>query len=50
MSRRRKKKLILNLPNTVEVATPNIHADQIEWFCRNVKNRDCVDHLASSAQ
>jgi 2-isopropylmalate synthase len=36
------KKLILNLPNTVEVATPNIHADQIEWFCRNVKNRDSV--------
>lgn len=37
-----KKKLILNLPNTVEVATPNVHADQIEWFCRNVKNRDSV--------
>src|SRR6476659_1728265 len=36
------KKLILNLPNTVEVATPNVHADQIEWFCRNVKNRDSV--------
>src|SRR6202008_3516663 len=35
-----KKKLILNLPNTVEVATPNVHADQIEWFCRHVKNRD----------
>jgi 2-isopropylmalate synthase len=38
-----KKKLILNLPNTVEVATPNIHADQIEWFSRNVKSRDCVE-------
>jgi len=37
------KRLILNLPNTVEVATPNIHADQIEWFSRNVKNRDCVE-------
>ncbi len=36
------KKLILNLPATVEMSTPNIHADQIEWFCRNIKNRDCV--------
>ena len=32
--------LILNLPATVEAATPNIYADQIEWFCRNVPNRD----------
>lgn len=31
--------IILNLPATVEVATPNIHADQIEWFCRNLKQR-----------
>jgi 2-isopropylmalate synthase len=31
--------LILNLPATVEVATPNVHADQIEWFCRNMKDR-----------
>ena len=36
------KKLILNLPATVEMSTPNVHADQIEWFCRNVKKRDCV--------
>ncbi len=36
------KRLILNLPATVEMSTPNIHADQIEWFCRNVKNRDSV--------
>lgn len=36
------KKLILNLPATVEMSTPNIHADQIEWFCRNIKKRDCV--------
>ena len=36
------KPIILNLPSTVEMATPNIHADQIEWFCRNVKNRDCI--------
>ena len=34
--------LILNLPATVEAATPNIYADQIEWFCRNVPNRDSV--------
>ncbi|MDC7240841.1 MAG: 2-isopropylmalate synthase, partial [Spirochaetales bacterium] len=37
------KKLILNLPATVEMHTPNIHADQIEWFSKNIKNRDCVD-------
>ncbi len=36
------KPLILNLPATVEAATPNIYADQIEWFCRNVPNRDSV--------
>jgi len=36
------KKLILNLPATVEWATPNVHADQIEWFCRNVRDRDSV--------
>lgn len=35
-------KIILNLPATVEVATPNIHADQIEWFCRNLKERSKV--------
>lgn len=36
------KKAILNLPSTVEMATPNIYADQIEWFCKNVKNRDSI--------
>lgn len=36
------KKFIINLPATVEVATPNVYADQIEWFCRNVKKRDSV--------
>jgi 2-isopropylmalate synthase len=36
------KPLILNLPATVEMSTPNIHADQIEWFCRKIKNRDSV--------
>ena len=33
-------KIILNLPTTVESSTPNIHADQIEWFCRHLQNRD----------
>ncbi|HQX85136.1 MAG TPA: 2-isopropylmalate synthase, partial [Aestuariivirga sp.] len=36
------KPLILNLPATVEMSTPNIHADQIEWFCRQIKNRSSV--------
>ncbi len=35
-------KVILNLPATVEMATPNVHADQIEWFCRHLKRRDSV--------
>ena len=38
----REKPLILNLPATVEAATPNIYADQIEYFCRNIPSRDCV--------
>ena len=33
---------ILNLPATVEMSTPNIHADQIEWFSQHVKNRDSI--------
>ncbi|MFZ1075210.1 MAG: 2-isopropylmalate synthase, partial [Minisyncoccia bacterium] len=32
-------KMIINLPETVEVAMPNVYADQIEWFCRNMKHR-----------
>ncbi len=32
--------VIINLPATVEMATPNIYADQIEWFMTNMKNRD----------
>ena len=36
------KKLILNLPDTVQYATPNVHADQIEYICRHIKNRDSV--------
>ncbi len=35
-------KLILNLPATVEMSTPNLHADQIEWFCRHIRNRESV--------
>ncbi len=34
--------IIFNLPATVECATPNIYADQIEWFARNIPNRDSV--------
>jgi 2-isopropylmalate synthase len=34
--------LILNLPATVELFTPNMHADQIEWFCRNISGRETV--------
>jgi 2-isopropylmalate synthase len=37
-----KDKIILNLPATVEMATPNVYADQIEWFGRNIPNRDRV--------
>ena len=33
------RKIILNLPSTVECATPNVYADQIEWMCRNLKYR-----------
>jgi len=36
------KKVILNLPATVEMATPNVYADQIEWFGRTIKNRDSI--------
>src|SRR5205823_8076180 len=36
------KKMIVNLPGTVEMATANIYADQIEWFARHVKNRDSL--------
>jgi 2-isopropylmalate synthase len=33
-------KVIINLPATVEMATPNIYADQLEWFCRHLAQRD----------
>lgn len=35
-------KTIMNLPATVEMATPNVYADSIEWMCRNLDNRDSV--------
>ncbi|MEK8088356.1 2-isopropylmalate synthase [Thermithiobacillus plumbiphilus] len=36
------RKIILNLPTTVEVATPNVFADQVEWFRRQLRQRECV--------
>ena len=36
------RKMILNLPDTVEMAMPNVYADQIEWMCRNLKHRDSL--------
>jgi len=35
-----KDPMIMNLPATVEYFTPNVHADQIEWFCRELKKHD----------
>jgi len=34
--------VIINLPATVEMSTPNIYADQIEWFCDHVKHREAL--------
>jgi isopropylmalate/homocitrate/citramalate synthase len=36
------RKVILNLPATVEMATPNVYADQIEWMHRHLERRDSV--------
>jgi 2-isopropylmalate synthase len=36
------RKMILNLPDTVEVAMPNVYADQIEWISSNIRNRDSL--------
>jgi 2-isopropylmalate synthase len=36
------RKMIINLPDTVQWATPNIHADMIEWMCRNLNHRESV--------
>ncbi|WP_460905411.1 2-isopropylmalate synthase [Paraburkholderia jirisanensis] len=38
----RDHKMIVNLPATVEAATPNVYADQIEWMDRNLGYRDCI--------
>jgi 2-isopropylmalate synthase len=35
-------RMIVNLPATVEMASPNFYADQIEWFCRHVKRRETI--------
>ncbi|HLU00159.1 MAG TPA: 2-isopropylmalate synthase [Burkholderiaceae bacterium] len=36
------RKIVFNLPATIEATTPNMYADQIEWFSTNVRNRDSV--------
>jgi len=36
------KQVIINLPSTVEMCTPNVYADQIEWMCAHMSRRDCV--------
>ncbi len=38
----REKKMIINLPDTVQWTTPNIHADMIEWMCRHLDRRDSL--------
>ena len=38
----KENKMIINLPSTVEMTTPNLYADQIEWFSKNIKNREAV--------
>lgn len=35
-------KVIINLPATVEMSTPNVYADRIEWFVRHIKNRESI--------
>ena len=36
------KPVIINLPATVEMSTPNVYADQMEWFCDNIANRESL--------
>jgi 2-isopropylmalate synthase len=38
----RERKIILNLPATVEMSTPNVYADQIEWFGANIRDREAI--------
>ena len=37
-----KEKIIINLPATVEMSSPNIYGDQIEWMIRNIQNRENI--------
>ena len=37
------RKAIINLPGTVELSMPHVYADQIEYICKNLKYRDCVE-------
>lgn len=34
--------VIINLPATVELSTPNVYADQVEWFCNHIKHREAL--------
>ena len=36
------KKMIINLPNTLEACTANVYADRIEWMCKNLNNREAL--------
>jgi 2-isopropylmalate synthase len=36
------KKMVVNLPDTVQWTTPNVHADMIEWMCRHLKRRESL--------
>ena len=40
--RRPEHKMIMNLPSTVEMTTPNVYADQIEWMNRHLENRESI--------
>ena len=42
MGATKEKPIIINLPSTVEMCTPNTYADQIEYFCRNMKSREAA--------
>jgi 2-isopropylmalate synthase len=36
------EKIIINLPTTVEMSTPNVYADRVEWVCRHIKKRESI--------
>ncbi len=38
----REKKIVINLPATVEMYSPNVYADVVEWFGRTIKRRDSI--------